>query len=64
MQYKSVPLALKAAPGEDGVFEGYASVFGVVDLGMDVVEKIHRLKDKGQRILEPLPFTLSMKGEG
>jgi uncharacterized protein len=39
MHYKALPLTLKAAPGEDGVFEGYASVFGVVDLGMDVVER-------------------------
>lgn len=43
--------------------QGFA-VFGRVVSGMDVVEKIHRLKEKGQRILEPLPFTLSMKGEG
>jgi uncharacterized protein len=49
MQYKSVPLALKAAPGEDGVFEGYASVFGVVDLGMDVVEKGAFTKSLGKR---------------
>jgi HK97 family phage prohead protease len=39
MNYKSIPLTLKSAPGDDGVFEGYASVFGVVDLGMDVVER-------------------------
>lgn len=34
----AIPLELKATPGEDGVFEGYASVFGVVDLGYDVVQ--------------------------
>jgi HK97 family phage prohead protease len=39
MDYKSLPLTLKSAPGEDGAFEGYASVFGVVDLGADVVER-------------------------
>lgn len=39
MQHKSLSLNLKAAPGEDGVFEGYASVFGVVDQGLDVVER-------------------------
>jgi len=37
--YKSIALDLKAAPGEDGLFEGYASVFGVVDQGYDVVER-------------------------
>lgn len=35
----SVPFELKREPDADGVFEGYASVFGVVDQGMDVVEK-------------------------
>lgn len=43
--------------------QGFA-VFGRVVSGMDVVEKIHRLKEEGQRILKPLPFTLSLKGEG
>ena len=37
MQIKSAPFELKREPDEDGVFEGYASVFDVVDLGMDVV---------------------------
>lgn len=37
MQYKSVPFELKREPDEDGVIEGYASVFDVVDLGLDVV---------------------------
>jgi uncharacterized protein len=49
MQYKSIPLTLKSEPGEDGIFEGYASVFGVVDLGMDVVEKGAFTKSLGQR---------------
>jgi uncharacterized protein len=49
MQYKSIPLTLKSEPGEDGVFEGYASVFGVVDLGMDVVEKGAFTKSLGKR---------------
>lgn len=39
IQHKSVPLELKKEPDEDGSFEGYASVFGVVDQGMDVVER-------------------------
>jgi uncharacterized protein len=49
MQYKSIPLTLKSEPGEDGIFEGYASVFGVVDLGMDVVEKGAFTKSLGKR---------------
>jgi HK97 family phage prohead protease len=31
------PFEVKEAPGETGVFEGYASVFGVQDLGRDTV---------------------------
>lgn len=38
MQFKSLTLDLKAAPDEAGIFEGYASVFGVVDQGYDMVE--------------------------
>lgn len=38
-EYKSAAFELKREPDEDGVFEGYASVFGVVDQGMDVVER-------------------------
>ena len=39
MQYKSAQFEIKQAPGEDGVFEGYASVFNVVDDGLDVVRR-------------------------
>ena len=39
IQHKSVALDLKREPDDDGMFEGYASVFGVVDQGMDVVER-------------------------
>ena len=39
ISYKSAPFELKREPDTDGVFEGYASVFGVVDQGMDVVER-------------------------
>jgi len=39
IQFKSVALDLKQEPDQNGVFEGYASVFGVVDQGFDVVEK-------------------------
>jgi HK97 family phage prohead protease len=39
MHFKNAAFELKREPDEDGVFEGYASVFDVVDLGMDVVAK-------------------------
>lgn len=39
IQHKSASFELKKEPDEDGTFEGYASVFGVVDQGMDVVER-------------------------
>jgi hypothetical protein len=37
MQTKHSPALIKAMPDSDGTFEGYASVFGVVDQGLDVV---------------------------
>lgn len=39
VRHHSVALEIKREPDEDGVFEGYASVFGIVDQGMDVVER-------------------------
>ena len=39
ISYKSAQFELKREPDHDGVFEGYASVFGIVDQGMDVVER-------------------------
>lgn len=39
MEYKHASFEAKAAPDGDGRFEGYASVFGNVDGGMDVVQK-------------------------
>lgn len=54
MDYKSLPLQLKAEPGEDGIFEGYASVFGVVDLGMDMVERGAFAKSLGSRRVKML----------
>jgi len=39
IQHKALSFELKKEPDEDGSFEGYASVFGVVDQGMDVVER-------------------------
>lgn len=46
---KNVPLSLKAAPDEAGCFEGYASVFGVVDQGLDVVQPGAFAKNLGKR---------------
>jgi HK97 family phage prohead protease len=54
MDYKSLPLSLKAAPGEDGVFEGYASVFDVVDLGLDMVARGAFAKSLGTRKVKML----------
>lgn len=39
LKHAALPFEIKRDPDQDGVFEGYASVFGVVDLGMDVVER-------------------------
>lgn len=49
MDRKACALDLKAAPAEDGTFEGYASVFGVVDQGMDVVERGAFVKSLARR---------------
>lgn len=38
MDHLSIPLELKREPDADGTFEGYASVFNIVDQGMDVVQ--------------------------
>lgn len=46
---KAFALDLKREPDQDGVFEGYASVFGVVDQGMDVVERGAFAKSLGRR---------------
>jgi len=39
MDHKAVRFEIKKEPDADGVFEGYASVFGIVDQGLDVVER-------------------------
>ena len=54
IQHKSVALTLKKEPDQDGVFEGYASVFGVVDQGMDVVERGAFRKSLGSRKVKML----------
>lgn len=54
IQHKNVSLTLKREPDQDGVFEGYASVFGVVDQGMDVVERGAFRKSLGSRKVKML----------
>jgi len=39
IQHKCAAFELKQEPGEDGTFSGYASVFGNVDHGMDIVQR-------------------------
>jgi HK97 family phage prohead protease len=54
IKFKSVDLELKREPDQDGVFEGYASVFGIVDQGMDVVERGAFMKSLGRRNVKML----------
>lgn len=49
IEHKNAAFEMKREPDADGVFEGYASVFGVVDQGMDVVERGAFTKTLGQR---------------
>jgi HK97 family phage prohead protease len=52
LQTKTANFELKQEPGEDGIFEGYASVFDVVDHGMDVVAKgaFRKSLDSGRKV--------------
>lgn len=54
IDYKSLPLELKREPDTDGSFEGYASVFGIVDQGMDVVERGAFMRSLGKRKVKML----------
>ena len=54
MQYKAATFELKKLPDEDGLFEGYASVFNVVDNGMDVVARGAFMKSLGSRKVKML----------
>jgi HK97 family phage prohead protease len=54
MQYASVALELKRAPDDAGVFEGYASVFNVIDQGMDSVQPGAFSKTLGRRKVKML----------
>ena len=54
MDKKFVNFELKREPDTDGVFEGYASVFGIVDQGFDVVERGAFTKSLGKRKVKML----------
>ena len=54
MQYKAATFELKKDPDEDGTFEGYASVFNLVDNGMDVVARGAFMKSLGSRKVKML----------
>lgn len=54
VEHKAVSFEIKREPDADGVFEGYASVFGVVDQGMDVVERGAFAKSLGKRKVKML----------
>lgn len=54
MKQISVPFELKKEPDDDGYFSGYASVFGIVDQGMDVVEYGAFTKTLGTRKVKML----------
>lgn len=52
MDYKSLSFKLNGVPDDDGKFEGYASVFDIVDQGMDVVAPgaFRRSLDSGRSV--------------
>lgn len=54
MEYYSASFELKKEPGEDGVIEGYASVFDVVDNGLDVVKPGAFAESLGRRKVKML----------
>lgn len=54
MKHQAVTLELKKEPDQDGVFEGYASVFNIVDQGMDVVARGAFAKSLGRRKVKML----------
>ena len=54
MKYQTFPLELKAEPVDNGTIEGYASVFEVVDNGMDVVQRGAFAKSLGGRKVKML----------
>lgn len=49
IQFKNARIEFKSEPDDDGFFEGYASVFGIIDQGMDTVERGAFVKSLSQR---------------
>lgn len=49
MDYKNASFEIKKEPDDNGRFEGYASVFGIVDQGNDTVERGAFVKSLAQR---------------
>jgi HK97 family phage prohead protease len=49
MEHKALSFEIKKEPDADGVFEGYASTFGNIDNGMDVVARGAFMKSLGSR---------------
>jgi HK97 family phage prohead protease len=54
MKFKNANFELKREPDHDGVFEGYASVFDIVDQGLDVVAPGAFTKSLGNRKIKML----------
>ena len=54
IRIKSFGLELKREPDQDGTFEGYASVFNIIDQGMDVVAPGAFTKSLGTRKVKML----------
>jgi len=49
MEHKAISFEIKKEPDADGVFEGYASTFGNIDNGMDIVARGAFQKSLGGR---------------
>jgi HK97 family phage prohead protease len=49
MEHKAISFEIKKEPDADGVFEGYASTFGNIDNGMDIVARGAFQKSLGKR---------------
>lgn len=49
MEHKAISFEIKKEPDADGVFEGYASTFGNIDNGMDIVARGAFQKSLGNR---------------
>lgn len=54
MEHKAISFEIKKEPDADGVFEGYASTFGNIDNGMDIVARGAFQKSLGNRKVQML----------